>query len=56
MSEALFEQVREHLGPVALETTVAHGALALSIDPSSLLDVVRALKDSFGFDMFSDVF
>jgi NADH-quinone oxidoreductase subunit C len=40
---------------VALETTVAHGVLALTIDPASLLEVVRSLKDAFGFDMFTDV-
>jgi len=55
VSDAVFEQVREHLGPVALETSVAHGVLALTIEPANLLDVVRALKDSFGFDMFTDV-
>ena len=55
MSEAVFEQVREHLGPVAQEAAVAHGVLALAIEPASLLDVVRALKDTFGFDMFTDV-
>jgi NADH-quinone oxidoreductase subunit C len=55
VSEAVFEQVREHLGPVAQEAAVAHGVLALSIEPARLLDVVRALKDTFGFDMFTDV-
>ena len=55
MSEAVFEQVREHLGPVAQAAAVAHGVLALSIEPAQLLDVVRGLKDTFGFDMFTDV-
>ena len=55
MNEAVFEQVREHLAGVAQEATVAHGALGLLIEPASLLDVVRALKDTFGFDMFLDV-
>ncbi|HSW34570.1 MAG TPA: NADH-quinone oxidoreductase subunit C [Steroidobacteraceae bacterium] len=55
MSDAVFEQVREHLAGVAEEATVAHGALALLVEPVHLLDVVRALKDSFAFDMFLDV-
>jgi len=55
MSEALFEQIREHLAEVTLEAVVAHGALALLIEPAQVLDVVGSLKDSFGFDMFLDV-
>jgi NADH-quinone oxidoreductase subunit C len=55
VSDAVFEQVREHLGPVAQDAAVAHGVLALSIEPASLLEVVRALKDTLGFDMFTDV-
>ena len=55
MSGVPFEQVLEQLGPVAQEAAVAHGVLALSIEPARLLDVVRALKDTFGFDMFTDV-
>ena len=55
MSDAVFEQVREHLAGVAREAAVAHGVLALLIEPAQLLEVVRALKDRFGFDMFLDV-
>ena len=55
MSGVPFEQVLEQLGPVAQEAAVAHGVLALSIEPARLLDVVRTLKDTFGFDMFTDV-
>ena len=55
MSEALFEQVREHLAGVAQDAAVMHGVLALRIEPAHLLEVVRALKDQFGFDMFLDV-
>ena len=55
MSGVPFEQVLEQLGPVAQEAAVAHGVLALSIEPARLLDVVRALRDTFGFDMFTDV-
>ena len=55
MSDAVFEQVREHLAGVAGETAVAHGILVLEIEAGSLLTVVQALRDGFGFDMFSDV-
>ena len=34
---------------------MAHGTLSLLIEPARLLEVVRALKDRFGFDMFLDV-
>ena len=55
MNEAVFEQVSEHLAGVALEATVAHGMLALLVEPAHVLDTARALKDTFGFDMFLDV-
>ena len=55
MSEALFEQIREHLAEVTLESVVAHGTLALLVEPAQVLEVVRSLKDSFEFDMFLDV-
>ncbi len=55
MSEAVFEQVREHLAGVTREATVAHGVLALLVEPADLLEVVCALKDKFGFDLFLDV-
>jgi NADH-quinone oxidoreductase subunit C len=55
VNEAVFDQVREHVAGVAQEAAVAHGALALLVEPAHVLEVVRALKDSFGFDMFLDV-
>jgi NADH-quinone oxidoreductase subunit C len=55
VSEAVFEQVREQLAGVAQEAAVAHGSLGLVIEPTRLLEVVRLLRDSFGFDMFLDV-
>jgi NADH-quinone oxidoreductase subunit C len=55
VSAEVFEQVREHLAGVAGEAAVANGVLALLVEPARLLEVVRALKDSFGFDMFLDV-
>ena len=55
MSDAVFEQIREHLGPVAQGAAVAHGMLALLVEPARVFDVVRTLKDQFAFDMFLDV-
>jgi len=55
MDEAVFEQVRERLAGITGEASVAHGILVLAIEPAHLLDVVRALRDEFGFDMFVDV-
>ena len=55
MNEAVFEQVREYLGDTARDAAVAHGALAFLVEPADLLPVVRALKDTFAFDMFLDV-
>jgi len=55
VSEAVFEQVLEHLGGAALDASVTHGTLAVLLEPSGLLEAVRALKDTFGFDMFLDV-
>jgi len=40
---------------MAKEATVAHGTLVLLIEPARLLEVVRTLKDTLGFDMFLDV-
>ena len=55
MNEAVFDSIRERLGETALEATVAHGTLALRIEPSELLAVARVLKDQFGFDLLLDV-
>jgi NADH-quinone oxidoreductase subunit C len=51
----VFEQVSAALAPQAREAAVAHGILALLIEPESLGEVARQLKDNFGFDMFLDV-
>jgi NADH-quinone oxidoreductase subunit C len=55
VSAEVFEQVREHLAGVAQEAAVANGVLALLVEPARLLEVVGALRDAFGFDMFLDV-
>ena len=55
MSDAVFAQVGEHLAGVAREAVVAHGTLALRVEPEHLLEVVHALKGEFGFDLFLDV-
>jgi NADH-quinone oxidoreductase subunit C len=55
MDDAVFNRIRERLADITGEAAVAHGILVLEIEPTRLLEVVRALKDEFGFDMFLDV-
>jgi len=55
VNEAVFTGIREQLSGVTREAAVEHGVLALEIEPANLLEVVDALKDAFGFDMFLDV-
>ena len=55
MNAAVFDSLRERLGDVALEADVAHGTLALRIEPPQLVAVARALKDEFAFDLLLDV-
>jgi len=55
VSDAVFERVREHLAGAVREASVAHGVLVLAIEPARLLEVVGALKDALGFDLFLDV-
>jgi len=55
VNEAVFTEIREQLTGMTREAAVEHGVLALHIEPASLLEVVGALKDAFGFDMFLDV-
>jgi NADH-quinone oxidoreductase subunit C len=55
VSDEVFEQVRTGLAARVGEAAVAHGILALTLEPANLLEVIRALKDVFGFDLFLDV-
>jgi NADH-quinone oxidoreductase subunit C len=55
VTEAVLEQVRAQLAGAVDEAAVAHGVLALEVGPGRLLEVVRALKDPCGFDLFVDV-
>jgi len=55
VNEAVFTEIREQLSGMTREAAVEHGVLALQIETASLLEVVGALKDAFGFDMFLDV-
>ena len=49
------EQVRTELAGMTGEAAIAHGVLVLPIEPGRLLDVVGALKNQCGFDLFLDV-
>jgi NADH-quinone oxidoreductase subunit C len=55
VSDAVFAGIREHLAGVVRESAVEHGVLALLVDPGRLLEVVGALQERFGFDLFLDV-
>ena len=55
MSAAVFEQVSTSLAAIVQESGVAHGLLALLVDPAHISAVARALKCELGFDMFLDV-
>ena len=49
------EQVRTELAGMTGEAAIAHGVLVLPIEPGRLLEVVGALKNQCGFDLFLDV-
>jgi len=55
VSEGVFETVSSSLAARVQEAAVAHGILALTIEPANLGAVARALKDTHGFDMLLDV-
>lgn len=55
MSEGVFETVSASLAAQVQEAAVAHGILALTLEPANLGPVARALKDTHGFDMLLDV-
>jgi NADH-quinone oxidoreductase subunit C len=55
VSDAVFTRIRECLAGAVREATLEHGILALLIEPGRLAEVVGALKERFGFDMFLDV-
>jgi NADH-quinone oxidoreductase subunit C len=54
-AETLFARIQAGLAPATLETGVAHGVLWFLIAPENLTNVVRSLKQDYGFDMFLDV-
>jgi NADH-quinone oxidoreductase subunit C len=55
VSDTVFARIREHLAGVVRESAVEHGILALLVEPDRLLEVVGALQERFGFDLFLDV-
>jgi NADH-quinone oxidoreductase subunit C len=54
-SQAVFDRVSSSLEATVLESAVAHGILALTVEPGQVAAIAQALKDDFGFDMFLDV-
>jgi NADH-quinone oxidoreductase subunit C len=55
VDDAIFEQVRTTLAGRVQEATVAHGVLALELEPADLPEAARLLRDALGFDLFLDV-
>jgi len=55
MSRPVFDLVQQQLAPVGGEFSLSYGTLVIALPPPSLLDVVRRLKDEFGFDLLLDV-
>ena len=53
--QQFFDRVGSSLGADVLESSLAHGILALTVEPGRVAAVARSLKDDFGFDMFLDV-
>jgi len=51
----VFDRIRARLADHAAQAAVAHGILVLPLEPRAVADVVRALKDDCGFDIFLDV-
>jgi NADH-quinone oxidoreductase subunit C len=54
-ADEVFARVGSGLAAATLESSVAHGILALTVEAGQVARVARALKDDFGFDMFLDV-
>jgi NADH-quinone oxidoreductase subunit C len=50
-----FDRIRQVLASLVHESSVAHGVLALVIEPGNLRALVQQLKDEFQFDLFTDV-
>ena len=55
MRAGLVERLDARLAPLGVQAVVSHGMPVLEIAPARLTDVVRALRDEFGFDMLLDV-
>ena len=55
MDAGKLESLKEELAGHGLEATVAHGLLALDLEPRALLEVAQKLKTTLGFDPLLDV-
>jgi NADH-quinone oxidoreductase subunit C len=52
---SVFERVGQRFADLAPQAPVSHGVLVLAVPAPSVLEVARALKSDFGFDVFLDV-
>jgi NADH-quinone oxidoreductase subunit C len=52
---SVFERIGQRFADLAPQAPVSHGVLVLAVPAPSVLEVARALKSDFGFDVFLDV-
>ena len=55
MGAEVHERIAARWGAEAVEVATSHGTLALLVAPARLAQVVRSLKEEFGFDLMLDV-
>ena len=55
MSGAALDAVAGRLAPLATSVAPSHGLLVVEVEPPAVLEAVRTLKDSLGFDLLLDV-
>jgi NADH-quinone oxidoreductase subunit C len=55
MAPGVFDRATQQLAALTTGSSLAHGTLAFTLEPASLLPVVRKLRNELGFDMFLNV-
>jgi len=55
MAPGVFDRATQQLAELTTGSSLAHGTLAFTLEPASLLPVVRKLRNELGFDMFLNV-
>jgi NADH-quinone oxidoreductase subunit C len=55
MSPPIIDSLAQHFEAQGIDSTMSYGMFVLTIEPASLLAVVRDLQSRFGFDLLLDV-